>query len=120
MQSVPLVTTKGVETEIAARPFSSLVITGSGAYDIAKSNTFPGAACFSNQTVAQGCINSQQDLSGQTLSNAPKWSGNLNGEYDFDVTHGFTGFVDLNYRWQSQVWFNTRWIRTRTRKPMAW
>ena len=107
LQSVPLVTTKGVETEFAARPFSSLVITGSGAYDIAKSNTFPGAACFSNQTAAQGCINSQQDLSGQTLSNAPKWSGNINGEYDFDVTHGFTGFVDLNYRWQSQVWFNT-------------
>jgi iron complex outermembrane receptor protein len=107
LQSIPLVTTKGVETEVAARPFTGLILTGSGAYDIAKSNSYSGAACFSNQTAAQGCINSVQDLSGKTLSNAPMWSGRLNGEYDFDITHGFTGFVDLNYRWQSQVWFNT-------------
>jgi iron complex outermembrane receptor protein len=107
LQSIPLVTTKGVETEVAARPFTGLILTGNGAYDIAKSNAYPGAACFSSQTATQGCINSQQDLSGLPLSNAPKWSGNLNGEYDFDVTHGLTGFVDVNYRWQSQVWFNT-------------
>lgn len=107
LQSVPLVTTKGVETEIAARPFTSLILTGSGAYDIAKSNTFPGAACFSSQTVAQGCISSVQDLSGKPLSNAPKWSGYLNGEYDFHVVADYTGFVDLSYRWQSPVWFNT-------------
>ena len=107
LQSIPLVTTKGVETEVAARPFTGLTLTGSGAYDIAKSDSYSGAACFSNQTVTQGCVNSVQDLSGQTLSNAPKWSGRLNGEYDFDLTRGFTGFVDLSYRRQSQVWFNT-------------
>jgi iron complex outermembrane recepter protein len=107
LQSVPLVTTKGVETELAAQPLAGLIFTASGAYDIAKSNTFPGAACFASQTVAQGCVNSVQDLSGMTLSNAPRWSGYLNGEYNFHLVGDFSGFVDLNYRYQSKVWFNT-------------
>jgi iron complex outermembrane receptor protein len=107
LQSVPLVTTKGIETEIASRPFSGLTLTASGAYDIAQSNNFPGAACYSNQSVAGGCVGSLQDLSGSRLSNAPKWSGNINAEYDFDVTGDITGFVNANYRWQSLVYFNT-------------
>jgi len=107
LQSVPKVTTKGVETEIAAKPISNLTISASGAYDIAQSDDFTGAACFSNQSVAQGCIASQQDLSGVRLSNAPRWSGNINAEYDFDNFGDVIPYLNLNYRYQSAVWFNT-------------
>ncbi len=107
LQSVPLVTTKGLETEIAARPVTGLTVTANGAYDIAQSNNFTGAACYSNQTVAGGCIASQQDLSGARLSNAPKWSGSTNALYEFPIYDELTGFVNANYRWQSLVYFNT-------------
>jgi len=107
LQSVPEVTTKGIETEIAARPFTGLTITTSGAYDIAQSNNFPGAACYSNQTVAGGCVGSLQDLSGARLSNAPKWSGNANADYEFVLHDDLTAFVDVNYQYQSLVYFNT-------------
>ncbi|HMA51327.1 MAG TPA: TonB-dependent receptor, partial [Magnetospirillaceae bacterium] len=107
LQSVPLVTTKGLETEIAARPLSGLTLTFNGAYDLAQSNNFTGAACYSNQTVAGGCVASLQDLSGARLSNAPKWSGSGNAEYDFNLNDDYTGFINANYRFQSLVYFNT-------------
>lgn len=107
LQSVPLVTTKGVETEIATRPFTGLTLTFNGAYDLAQSNDFTGASCYSNQTVAGGCVGGLQDLSGARLSNAPKWSGSGNAEYDFDLTDDISGFINANYRFQSLVYFST-------------
>ena len=107
LQSVPLVTTKGIETEIATRPLTGLTLTFNGAYDLAQSNSFTGASCYSNQTVAGGCVGGLQDLSGARLSNAPKWSGAGNAEYDFDIDGDFTGFINANYRFQSLVYFGT-------------
>jgi iron complex outermembrane receptor protein len=47
-----------------------------------------------------------QELSGKLLPNAPKWSGNINSQYDIPIGAGNSAFVALAYRWQSQVIFS--------------
>ena len=106
LESIGKVTSSGVETEFAIRPISAVTLSASGSYDVAKMNDFPMGQCFPFQTVAQGCVNSEQNLSGKSLPNAPKWSGNLNGEYDHPLAGNYTAFVALAYRWQSAVVFS--------------
>jgi iron complex outermembrane receptor protein len=106
LQSIGEVTTSGVETEFSARPIPELTLTSSGAFDIAKIVSFPLGPCFTGQTVAQGCVNALQDLSGRPLPNAPKWSANLNAEYARPITGNVSALIDVAYRWQSQVTFN--------------
>lgn len=106
LESVGKVTSTGVETELAVRPIQELTVSAAGSWDVAKMNDFPGAQCFAFETVAQGCVNSQQNLSGKQLPNAPRWSGNLNGEYEHPLFGNTSGFVTLAYRWQSKVIFN--------------
>jgi iron complex outermembrane recepter protein len=48
----------------------------SAAYIDAKFTNFPGATCFPTQTVAQGCVNAKQDLSGMPLPASPKFKLN--------------------------------------------
>ena len=105
LESIGKVTSTGVETELAALPIKDLTLSASGSYDVAKMVDFPAGQCFPFQTVAQGCVNSQQNLSGKPLPNAPKWSGNLNAQYDRPVAD-YTAFVALAYRWQSRVVFS--------------
>jgi iron complex outermembrane receptor protein len=68
--------------------------------------TFPLGPCFTGQTVAQGCTNSLQNLSGRPLPNAPKWSANLNAEYARPISGHLSALVDVSYRWQSKVIYN--------------
>jgi iron complex outermembrane receptor protein len=106
LESIGKVTSTGVETEFALRPIAAVTVSANGSYDVAKMVDFPAGQCFTGQTVALGCVNSQQNLSGKPLPNAPKWSGNLNAEYDHPVAGNYSAFVALTYRWQSQVIFS--------------
>jgi iron complex outermembrane receptor protein len=104
--SIGKVSSAGVESELALRPIPELTLSVNGSYDVAKMVDFPVAPCFGFQTVAQGCVNSAQNLSGKPLPNAPRWSGNLNGEYDLAVGRGYSAFVAVAYRWRSWVIYN--------------
>jgi iron complex outermembrane receptor protein len=106
LESIGKVTSTGVETEFAIRPIAPVTFSASGSYDVAKMVDFPAGQCFTGQTAALGCVGSVQNLSGKSLPNAPKWSGNLNGEYDHPVAGNYSAFVALAYRWQSQVIFS--------------
>jgi iron complex outermembrane recepter protein len=106
LESIGKVTSSGVETEFAARRLSQLTVSANGSYDIAKMVTFPIGPCYVGQTAALGCTNNLQDLSGKPLPNAPKWSGNINSQYDIPIVSGNSAFVALAYRWQSQVIFS--------------
>lgn len=106
LESIGKVTSTGVETEFAARPIQELTLGLNGSYDVAKMNDFPAGQCYPLQTAAQDCINSVQNLSGKQLPNAPRWSANLNSEYDHPVGGGYTAFVAAAYRWQSRVLFS--------------
>lgn len=106
LESIGKVTSTGVETEFAARPLSQLTVSANGSYDVAKMVTFPSGPCYVGQTAALGCANNLQVLSGKLLPNAPKWSGNINSQYDIPIGAGNSAFVALAYRWQSQVIFS--------------
>ena len=106
LNSIGRVTSRGVETELAT-VIGDFTLNGGGAYDRAVMERFPNATCFAQQTVAQGCVGGQQDLSGKPLFNAPKWNFSFNGQYDVPVTfHDWRPFMAASYRWQSQVVFN--------------
>ena len=106
LNSIGKVTSRGVETELAA-VIGDFTLSSGGAYDRAVMEHFLNAQCFPLQTVAQGCVNSQQDLSGKPLFNAPKWNFSANGQYDVPLTyHEWRPFVTGSIRWQSQVVFN--------------
>jgi iron complex outermembrane receptor protein len=106
LNSIGKVTSRGVETELAA-VIGDFTLSSGGAFDRAVMERFPNATCFPLQTLAQGCVNSQQDLSGKPLFNAPKWNFSANGQYDVPVSyHDWRPFVTGSVRWQSQVVFN--------------
>jgi len=104
--SIGKVSSSGVESELAARPIPELTLSVNGAFDIAKMVDFPVAPCFGFQTIAQGCVSGAQNLSGKPLPNAPKWSGNLNAQYDHAVGAGYSAFVGVAYRWRARVGYN--------------
>jgi iron complex outermembrane receptor protein len=106
LNSIGKVTSRGVEMEWAAA-IGRLTLNGGAAYDRARMDHFTNATCFPNQTVAQGCVNNMQDLSGKPLFNAPEWNASLNGEYDFSANfHDWHAFVGGNFHWQSRVVYN--------------
>jgi iron complex outermembrane receptor protein len=106
LNSIGKVTSKGVETEVAAR-FGDLTINGGGAYNRAIMEDFPNAGCYTRQTAAQGCVGNVQDLSGKPLFNAPEWNFNANAQYDIPWSGSMlVPFVTAGYRWQSEIVFN--------------
>ena len=106
LNSIGQVTTRGVEFELFTQPIPGLSFNVAGAYDQAIINSFPAAACFSNQTAALGCVNNQQNLSGAPLFNAPKFSISGNAEYDQELADNFTAFYTVTFRWQSGVFYS--------------
>jgi iron complex outermembrane receptor protein len=107
LNSIGKVTSRGVETELAAVIGEHLTLNGSGAYNKATMQDFPNASCFGQQTVAEGCVGGLQDLSGKPLFNAPEWNFNVTGQYEVPVAGGdLMAFFQAGWRWQSKVIFN--------------
>ena len=84
LNSIGKVTSRGVETELAAL-FGRLHFNGGGAYNRAIMEDFPNAGCFPRQTAAEGCVGNVQDLSGKPLFNAPKWNFNVSAQYELPL-----------------------------------
>ncbi len=106
LNSIGQVTSKGLESELAARIGPRLSVNASLAYTQATMDDFPNANCYTAQTFAQGCIGGMQDLSGKPLFNAPEWNVSGNATYETPVSNNWTGFVTVAGRWQSEVVFN--------------
>jgi outer membrane receptor protein involved in Fe transport len=101
---------KGVELEASFRPLQTVTVYGSIAYNDASYTRYI-AGCYGGQTFAQGCNVSvasgpdgiantaddtySQDLSGNSLARAPKWTANAGFNVDVPVGDamkiGFTG-----------------------------
>jgi len=103
LQNAGELRSQGLELEILARPSSALDLTFNMAYIDAVFEQFLNVDCFPGQTLAQGCVRvgtdpgngaaiNAQDISGRSLNNSPKLSGNVAAEYSFDVL-GFRSFV---------------------------
>ncbi|NBC35090.1 TonB-dependent receptor [Novosphingobium sp. FSY-8] len=114
LNNVGRVRTRGVEIELSAKPTPALRLDGSVSYTEAMIRSFPGAQCYTGQTV--GCVDldgagpsttTGQDLSGKRLANAPRLKFNIGGTYTIALPKAaFDGFVQLDYNYQSRVNFD--------------
>lgn len=114
LNNVGKVRTKGVEFEFSARPVPELSIDGALSYTDAKVIRFPGAQCYTGQTV--GCVDLDgagpstvrgQDLAGKRLANAPKVKFNIGATYDILLPDlPFDAFVQADFTYQSRVNFD--------------
>ena len=67
--------TKGVEADLNYRK-GNTTFSVSGAYIDAQFKDFPSTQCYPTQTVAAGCVNGTQSLSGHSLPDSPKFKAN--------------------------------------------
>lgn len=102
LNSIPRVTTQGVEMELRAN-MPWLGITAYGTYDDARMNIFPGASCYTSQTAALGCVGGQQSLSGKVLPNAPAWKVALNLDHEERLGSEWQVTFLGNWMWQSGI-----------------
>jgi iron complex outermembrane recepter protein len=78
--------TRGIEVDALFNVTAALQMYAEFGYNRAKQDRYPNVACYAFQTEAQGCVDEDgdglffQDLSGQTLANAPKWAGSMGFE----------------------------------------
>ena len=82
--------TTGITSSVAWLPTDGLNINANIGYNRARYLSFPGAQCFTGQTVAQGCVGGFQDLSGKVLNRAPELTFSFGADYDFKVAGGWT------------------------------
>ena len=92
-------TTQGLEIDGSWRATDSLTLAGALTVLDAEYDSFPGAACYANQTEAEGCVGRRQDLAGGKLQFAPDLSANLNAEYAATLGNSMqiSARIDLNY-----------------------
>lgn len=100
--------TSGVEVELSAQVTDNLFISSSLAAINAEFSDYQGAACFTGQTVAQGCVNGSQDLSNGELPYSPDLTFNLFARHDVPLSSlPFDGYVQGSYYWQDEVQYQT-------------
>lgn len=100
--------TKGVEFEVTWQASENLLVTGNVASIDASFKEFNGAECYPSQTVAQGCVGGQQDLSGADLPFSPDLSVNLFARYDIPLEDmPFNAYVQGAYHWQDEAQLNS-------------
>jgi len=78
--------TQGLEVDFRWAPIEGLRIGGAAAYLDAKFGDYRNAACFGNQTAAQGCVNGLQDLGGRELQFSPDWKFSLDATYSTSIS----------------------------------
>ena len=90
LQNAASLRSQGLEIDFTMRPLAGLSLTASASYVDAKFRNFPNA---------QGPTG-PRDLSGQPLTDAPKFSASLAGRYEIPVSAGLKAFIagDIFYR----------------------
>jgi iron complex outermembrane receptor protein len=110
LNNVGKLRTRGIELEGNIEVADGFELFGSAAYTDAKIRSFPGANCFTGQTLAQGCAfnatlnRNVQDLAGSRLANSPEFKFTLGAS--FETASGIADadfFANVNYNWQSGV-----------------
>ncbi len=101
---------RGFELETIATPARGLTLTGNLAYTDAYFTNFADAPCYPGQLAIPGAgchalgAADVQNLKGQPLNNAPKWSLTLGASYIHSLGwHDLDGFADVNYAYRSAV-----------------
>jgi iron complex outermembrane receptor protein len=90
------VSTRGVEADLEARPFERVVLTGAGAWTLARVDQF---ACPANATVS--C-----NINGEPLPFAPNWKFSGDANYTQPLGNQLKLVADTDFRWQSKVQYS--------------
>lgn len=88
-------TIDGVEAEVVIAPSRAFKISLAGSYLDARYNKFP---------LIQGGVT--YDLSGNVLSQAPKWAGVVNVDYTFPEMAFGTPVLNVSYAYQTKIVFS--------------
>ena len=79
---------------------------------------FDFAACYSQQTQAQGCVSTAtlayQNLAGRTLSLAPRWVGSLGGSYTWNLTSKYTATLNAGLS------YSTSYLAQNALQPLSY
>lgn len=104
--------TQGVESdfEFAPRALPGLTLRGSLNYNKARYKNFPGAPCYTGQTIGGGCTIAagipRQDLSGTPTAMAPRWTGTFGANYDIPVGGGMELSLSADGRYSASYLTN--------------
>jgi iron complex outermembrane receptor protein len=89
---------KGVEAQFRALPLKGLTLSGGVMWNQAIYSNFPGVPCYPGQPAGTSgtgvCLpNGTTDASGNTLVDAPTWTGTIAANYQHAIHSGLSGFV---------------------------
>ncbi|MGK6322410.1 TonB-dependent receptor [Sphingomonas sp. DT-51] len=106
LSNVPQVRSQGVELDVAlfAIPYTTLRFAGS--YTDARYRSFPRAP-NPGELGGDNPAGPYHDASGTALPGAPRWSGNLFGDFSYPVANGRVLHVDVNHNFQSGYFADT-------------
>jgi len=107
---------KGVELDFAMTPWQGGSISGGAAFVDAIFVEYKGAPCTSVQNALRTCPVGGQDLSGQPLSNNPRWQFSVRGQQDFELGNGMGTYVRGEYNWRDAVVYGGD-LNPATRQP---
>ncbi len=102
--------TKGLEAEIQWVPDEHWNIRTALTYNVADFKDFATSPCFTGQTDTEGCLPIRpggplvQDLSGQALANAPRFSGFFGVSYDTPVSDWMNIGLSADVKYISWYW----------------
>jgi len=90
---VPILTTtnaagvrsQGVEIDAAWNPLPRMLLSAALGFDKATYRDYRNAPCYRGQSVANGCVNSQQNLDGRQVEETPKVKASFNGQYTWSL-----------------------------------
>jgi iron complex outermembrane receptor protein len=94
LRNAPKAATTGLEIDGSVALTNATRLTFGLAFIDAEYKKFANADCYPTQTVAQGCTNKTQDLSGATMPDAPRFKGLLGAEHR--MAAGNWGKLTLN------------------------
>jgi iron complex outermembrane receptor protein len=95
--------TRGAEIEVRWAVLDGLHLATAVAYDEATYTSFHSAPCGTEWTgIATSC-----DLTGRPISAAPRWSGDIRGEYARGLTANLQGGGGIEYTFRSSSYYNS-------------
>jgi iron complex outermembrane receptor protein len=106
-QNAASAVSRGVEVNLAYHVTPALTFHTGVGYSDAHYGQFDNSQCWVGQTDAEGCVAGVQNLSGQRLSRAPRWSVLAGVAYDTDVTDGWRAGVTVDGRSSTGYYIGT-------------
>ncbi|MDE0929297.1 MAG: TonB-dependent receptor [Halioglobus sp.] len=107
LDNVGELVTQGIELDSLILLSENIALTMNASYIDASANDYDGAACWSGQTVAEGCVLGLQNVDNGKLPVAPEWKYTAMLDYTVPLDSlPFNAFANIIYTWQDDVIFN--------------